>query len=502
MPGSRAPLASRWFVGVALLAAAYWMVDLVLLRAGVPHPLDDTWEDGVVARLLLEGEWFRSHTIYPPLWELRDPRTLSVPVLVHGPLMPALLALPIRMAGTGAIDHAAWLGAIFALLTLAPLFRLAARHFGEPVAAAAALLHTLSPLTVAAVNHYPSMLVGAFLLAASLDLLAREEPRARLAGITAGLGYLVRPEMLLAAPVLAFLAAGGRIRSRAPWEFLGVFAACGSWWWWHHGRVTGAPFFNLSSYLLVMFSPAHPGDALVRDFAATPDRFPTILAQSLPRLDEKWAYFFPRAVKRVLTTPTGATGWLVPVGVVVALLRRETRRFAAAALLLAAIPIAAMTLLTSIRLYPVPFLALYGIGAGLGAKFLFERLPHWAHRPRAWIGALAMVTVPSAVMALRFEFDEARAIERWLANDRAGLAAVVRTSENARRPMFSDTPDFVAWTTGRPTLWLMREEYERVFARGARVPPGLPSRPEPADTWFHRGNPRDPHDQRGGPLTE
>src|SRR6185503_4189176 len=149
-----------------------------------------------------------------------------------------------------------------------------------------------------------------------------------------------------------------------------------------------------------------------------PDRFSAILAESLPHLADKWAHFFPRAIKRVLTCPTAATGWLALIGLAASLRRRDTRRLAVCACLLAVIPVAAMTLLVSIRLYPVPFLPLCAIGAARGAEWLFGLLPAWAHRPRAWLAALALVTVPSIVMALRFEEREARATERWLAADR------------------------------------------------------------------------------------
>jgi hypothetical protein len=503
MSHARASLSSRWFLGVLLFAAAFWMLDLVWLGAGVPHPLDDTWEDAVVARLLLQGDWFRSHAIYPPLWGLRDPQTLTVPVLVHGPLLPLLLAAPIRIFGPAVADSIAWLAALFALLTLIPLFRLTARLFGEPVAAAAAGLFTVSPLTIAAVNHYGSVVLGALLLTATLDLLARPRPRAGLAGLAAGLGYLVRPEMLIAAPVLALLAAGPRPDRRAARDFLLVFAACASWWWWHHWKTSGSPFFNLTSYLLVSFWPPHPGDGLVRDFGVTPERFRGILAESLPGLWHKWLHFFPRAARRALLTPGESTGWLVPIGALVALGRAELRRFALCAAALALIPVAAMTALVAIWLYPVPFLPLYCVAAALGAKWLLERLPRWAHRPRAWIGLLALAALPAAGVQLRAQADEARMIGRWLALDRAGLAAAVRTEENATRPMFSDTPDFVAWTTGRPTLWLTREEFDRLYGLGGArnpLPEGLPARPDPADTWFHRGNPRDPAGQRGAPI--
>lgn len=63
-----------WLAAAACLAAAFWIFDLAVLRAGVPHPLDDLWEYALVARhLLADGRWHTS-LIYPPLWPLRDPR--------------------------------------------------------------------------------------------------------------------------------------------------------------------------------------------------------------------------------------------------------------------------------------------------------------------------------------------------------------------------------------------------------------------------------------------
>ena len=488
---------SRWLVGVLVLAALYWTFDLAIVRAGVPHPLDDTWEDGLVARSLLEGHGFRSTMIYPPLWRLRDAHD-TVPVLVHGPVLPLALAVPLGLGGPAALDRAAWLAALFAFLTLVPLFRLGARRFGEPVAAAACGLFTFSPLTTAAVNHYGSVVLGALLVTWALELVARERPRIGLGGLVAGFAYLVRPEMLLAAPILAWFAARQAHRARAVWSFTLAFAVAASWWWLIRWRAVGSPFFNLSSYLLVSFSPAHPGDGLFRDFDATPERFSTLLGQALPELWHKWAHFFPRAIKRALVTPSGATGWLAPVGLLAALVQRPSRRFATVALLLALIPLVAITLLVSVRLYTVPVLLLYALGAALGAQWAFEWLPNWAHRPRAWIGALAMVALPSAGLELRADEHEARLCERWLAHDRASLASFSVAPGAPARVMFSDTPDFVAWTTRRPTIWVMRDELARIYgvdSSGVRVRPlgadaartmvALPPPPAARDSFFH-----------------
>ena len=71
MPATRIR-AHRWLLVTLALASAFWAFDLAGLRAGVPDPLDDTWEYGVVARSLIEGRGFRTQVIHPPLWSLRD----------------------------------------------------------------------------------------------------------------------------------------------------------------------------------------------------------------------------------------------------------------------------------------------------------------------------------------------------------------------------------------------------------------------------------------------
>ena len=107
--------AHSWLLATLALAAAFWALDLAALRAGVPDPLDDTWEYGVVARSLIEGHGFRTQVIHPPLWSLRDGAN-TVPVLIHGPLLPLLLAPRVRLYGPRALDWMPVLAAEFVLL--------------------------------------------------------------------------------------------------------------------------------------------------------------------------------------------------------------------------------------------------------------------------------------------------------------------------------------------------------------------------------------------------
>src|SRR5437667_11801180 len=100
------PSGRPWLAGLLVFVLAFWIFDLAALRAGVPDPLDDTWEYGVAARHVLAGDGFRTDVIHPPLWSLRDSRS-TVPVLVHGPLAPSLLAPLVPLASAHALDSVA-----------------------------------------------------------------------------------------------------------------------------------------------------------------------------------------------------------------------------------------------------------------------------------------------------------------------------------------------------------------------------------------------------------
>jgi hypothetical protein len=142
------------------------------------------------------------------------------------------------------------------------------------------------------------------LLALAIERLLAPRPQAFAAGILLGLATLARPEMLIAAAVLCGLA--GRV-----WWRLGLgVIACALPWWLHTASAVGAPFFNLSSYLLVGYWGTHPGLGVLRDFDLPPAYWPEMLRQTLPALPAKWADFFPHAAKRALMSPSGGTGFL------------------------------------------------------------------------------------------------------------------------------------------------------------------------------------------------
>jgi len=480
---------SRAGLAVVAIAALWWTIDLAVLHGGAPHLADDHWEDHLVARELIAGHGFRSPLVYPPLWGLRDPATLTIPVLVHGPLLPLLTAPALAVLGPRALDSVAAVAALCAVLALIPLFRLGARHFGEPVGAAAALLFTLSPLTLEAVHHSGSVVLGACLLCGALDLALRERPRPLLAGALLGCGMLVRPEMLLAAPVVALATTRATRSLGAAVRLLGAFAVVALPWWVHHARAAGSPFFNLTSYTLIGFWNGRPDVSVMQDFELPPARFAAALHAALPALPAKWLAFFPHAAKNVLFTPSGGTGWLAPIGLASALFAggpgsAARRRLASCALALVLVPVASMTLTSYQRLYLEPVAPLLALGAAAGMARLALAMPRWAHRPRAWIGLLALLIAPSCLPALRGAAAQSAVLAQRLADERAALRTAFPASR-APRMIFSDTPDFTAWTTGRPTAWVSRGEFERLYeAGGPAAALGLPP-PDRVAGWFH-----------------
>ena len=110
---------------------------------------------------------------------------------------------------------------------------------------------------------------------------------------------------------------------------------------------------------------------------------------------------------------------------------------------------------------------------------------HESRRAPIWLAALAALALPAVVPAVIAGEREARALERRLAFERASIAPLVAHSEPPRSLLFSDLPDFAAWTANRPVVWLTRQEFGWLPAPGDSNPLGLPVRDESVATWFH-----------------
>ena len=473
-----------WLTGTVVFLALFWFTDLAVLRAGAPDPLDDSWEYGTVARSLVAGHGFRTSVIHPPLWGLRDTSN-TVPVLVHGPLMPMVLAPLVVVFGSRLMDHVAWLAALFAALAAFSVHRLAERTLNPPTGTAAALAFTLSPLTLRAVHHDIALPLGAFLLAFALDHLARTRPHVQRAALAMGAGMLVRPEFLLALPVLAMLAGANRRR------FLLLALAPLLPWAWHGWVNAGSPLFNLSSYLIIGYWGSRPEISVMRDFALPPRAWPQALAQALPDLPGKWLDFLLHALKRVIYAPSPFTGWLTPLGTLLALQSPGSRSLALVSVALAMLPMGIMTVTLFDERYLVPFLPVFALMVARAAGESVNWLPAWVRPPRVWLGVLVALLALTALPALFAGWREGEAARTRLGEERAGLATLP-TEVPGASPVYTDTPDFVAWTLQRPALWVTRSEYEAL--PGMTDPDGAPiDRPRRGAgdvTWFHAADGR------------
>ena len=487
---------------VALVAACFWTIDLALLHAGTPHPLDDTWEYGLAARSLLAGHGFRTAMIHPPLWTLRD-GALTVPVLVHGPLLPLLLAPPLHLLGAAALDGIAWLAALFAMLAAVLTARVATRLGGAGPGALAALAVTASPITLRMVHHDMAPVAGMLAVAAALDRLTAPQPRGAARGlalgVVLGLAALVRPELMLVVPLVGVaLALEGRGAGRALVALVAGCVIVVTPWLVHTARAVGSPFFNLSSYLLIGNTSSHPDLSPMRDFGIPPARWPAALAASWPELLPKWAHFAPRALKHLIVAPSAPLGWLAVAGAWVAVRGRNPgSRLAGIGLAACVIPFALCTVTESSERYVAVFLPLWALALVRGVDALRASVAP-SHAPARARALVAVALLASTAAALVAEARQGHALERWLAAERAALAS---RSDHAlvARPLFSDTPDFAAWTTGRSALWLTADEYARLPDRPAA---DRPARGDVHDEWFHADLHAAPAPARGGTAAE
>jgi hypothetical protein len=442
---------SRLFWIALAIGALGALGDLLVLRASVPDLRDDVWEYGVVAEHLLAGHGFRTNVVHPPLLGLLDRRDGTVPVLIHGPLMPALLAPLVAVLDEAALLYVGWLGAVFLLLAAWPLFRLTRTLTDEPTAALAAGLLPWTPLAWQALNHDAVLLLGVLLFVLALDALLGARPRPGVAGLWCGLCYLARAETLLLAPLLAVAAARGA--GREPLRAAGGvarfalgFAACALPWLIHNARATGMPFFNLSAYLLVCYWPPYFDLAALMDSTLTPAHWLASAPALLHVLPAKFAGLLPHAVKLTLLQPTPWSAPLTLIGLGV--LARRARAFT----LIFAGVLVLLTALMSATVFEARYLALAlpgtCVAAAAGARLAASWLPGRARLTAAAV-LLAALVLPASIARVPRDPEA-----RWRQLDDEAVA--LHEAGAAREPMvvLSDIPDFVAWRTGWPVVWV------------------------------------------------
>ncbi len=443
-------LRSRAFL-FALSFAALGVLCNLAQRASTPHLRDDIWEYGIVARQLAAGAGWRTTVVHPPLLGMMRRQDGTVPVLIHGPLMPAILVPCVALFGEATLIHSMWLGALFLLLTARPLFRLLRPRWGEPTAALAAGLLPWTPLAWRALNHDQVLALGMLLATLAWEAVLGERFRPGRAGFWLGLCYLARGEALLLVPLVLGAVTQGSLAAHRPAgrdaaRLLGAFAGCAIPWWIHNALATGMPLFSLSSYLLVSYWPPYHNLTALLDPNLTPQAWREAWPRLVQALPGKMASFLPHAAKAALLQPSPWSAPLTLFGWIV-LARRSPRT---GVTFLGSV--AALTALLAATVYDTRYLALAlpGICAACAAGTAALVAPIGArNRWGAAILVLALLVVSAGWSGTtRGAKPERDALER----EGAALAAAFPSGEPW--VLLSDVPDFASWRTGWPAVWV------------------------------------------------
>ena len=231
------------------------------------------------------------------------------------------------------------------------------------------------------------------------------------------------------------------------------------------------------------------------DFGIPPSRWPATLWETFPSLPGKWLHMAPRAIKHMVMAPGPGLGLVAAFGLLNVWSARATRRLGLAAFGAALVPFVVCTTTESSERYVAVFLPLWAAGTAWGAAALGEGLglSRWS------AAALLIVMLPFTARAWMVEARQAAALRDWLAHERVALASRATYAERGRL-LFSDTPDFAAWTTRRPAVALTVEGY-RALPAVAQAGATMPLRSgDPLDEWFHADVRARPAPALGGPA--
>src|SRR5262249_5809969 len=158
----------------------------------------------------------------------------------------------------------------------------------------------------------------------------------------------------------------------------------------------------------------------------------------------------------MLFAPAPGLGLFAALGAFAALRRADARRLAIAGVAAALVPFAMITLTESSERYVGPFLPLWVAGVIAGVDATARAVTgRGSVLARTLLAAFALAF---GARALAAEARESAALRAWLGAERAALATR-SAAASGRRLLFSDTPDFAAWTTGRPTIAVSIDGY-------------------------------------------
>ncbi len=321
-----------------------------------------------------EGRYLDFHEVGLPVQE--EVRADGTRVVPHDPLLPALLALPMRVGGWVAAKLA--MAAIAGALAAALLW-VAVRRFAVPLTIAVVTVVAFSataPLAFYGTQVYPELPAA---LAVTLAIGALTGAMRRTGLLTLGFAVLALPWLSVKyAPVAAVLAGIGlvvlwrRDDRRAAVTLVGAFALAGIVYLWAHHALYGGWTVYAS------------GDAFVTGEASVIGRAPNYLGRS------------QRLLGLLTDRGFGLAAWqpafLLAIPALVAVLRRRPRGWAVLALPLAA--------------------------GWLNATFVALTMHGWW-----WPGRQVVVVLPCAVLAVAWWVGVYAPARKWLAAG-AGLGVV------------------------------------------------------------------------------
>jgi 4-amino-4-deoxy-L-arabinose transferase-like glycosyltransferase len=243
-------------IGPVILLVYYYC----MLFPGLTNP--DALDLAQVGRNLASGKGFTTFLLRP-LALTHGHNPLAQPDVVHGPLFSFCLAIAFN--AFGARDNvAAGVSGLFFLLTIPVIYRLGKRLYGERAGTVAALVFTLSALSLEYATSGLHLTLGIFLItsllltAYSVATYARESvggaaatlPKATLAltGALTALLYLTDPLFFWVIPATGITLLRLLRRQQrglaAVWLFLPVMLLAAPWMV-RNGILTGNPIFGL-----------------------------------------------------------------------------------------------------------------------------------------------------------------------------------------------------------------------------------------------------------------
>jgi hypothetical protein len=328
----------------------------------------------------------------------------------QNPGYPALLALVGPLAGGDLFLAGKALSVVAAVAAGGLTYVLVARGFGRAAGAGAqALLVVSGPMLELGISVTTDMVFLALLLATLVVLTGdgpRPRARAAVAGLLAGLTYLVRvPGVVLVPAGLVGVLALDRARPRLARAaiFVGVTVAVVLPWLIWNARERGSPFYS-QNYLNIAaaYHPEIGGQWAIDLIAQKIHSFRDVLDWQLVR---RYPVHVLGALRLSATTDL-VSRWVAATAVVGAGLVVLERRWRAPALLLiaAALYLAMVALVHWETRYYLLIAVVYAALAAFAAVRLVERLrPAWALVSVAWlVGLVAVALAQSSWIVSRF----------------------------------------------------------------------------------------------------